>query len=116
MFGVEQNSTQQGSAQDRRGDRRAPTCIPARIDTPRRDDRFAMTRDVSRTGALLATPSRLQIGEKATLIFHDGEKQRSVAARVVRLELNRNDMSGIWRYFVAVEFTQPLPDEAVLTA
>jgi hypothetical protein len=97
---------------ERRRALRQPLTIPARVDTKSRPQRFAMTRNLSKTGALLATPSRFHIGERATLRFRtpDSSDYRRVEARIVRLELNPQDQVGIWPYLAAVRFAEPLED------
>ncbi len=104
--------TEPKSAEERRRAGRRPVIIPARVDTKSRPQRFAMTRNVSRTGALLATPSRFRIGERAILRFRtpDTREYQQVEARIVRLELNRDDQVGIWPYLAAVSFSRPLDD------
>ncbi len=95
---------------ERRRARRRFLTLPVRIDTHSRPERFAITRNLSRTGALLATQSRFRIGAKAVLLFHaDGKGKRSpVEARIVRLELNSEDATGLWPYLAAVSFETPL--------
>jgi hypothetical protein len=99
-------------AAERRRALRQPLTIPARVDTKSRPQRFAMTRNVSKTGALLATPSRFHIGERATLRFRtpDSSDYRRVEARIVRLELNPENHVGLWPYLAAVRFAEPLDD------
>jgi len=99
-----------GGSDDRRRARREYFTVAARIDTTKRPERFGMTRNISRTGALLATPSRFNIGERALLRFvnRDGVQGEPVQARIVRLELNPEDPVGVWPYFMAVRFLEPL--------
>ncbi len=99
------------AAAERRRALRQPVTIPARVDTKSRPQRFAMTRNVSKTGALLATPSRFRIGERATLRFRtpNASDYTRVEARIVRLELNPDNHVGIWPYLAAVHFAEPLP-------
>jgi hypothetical protein len=99
-----------GPEDERRRARREHLAIAVRIDTSKRPDRFGMTRNISRTGALLATPSRFSIGERALLRFVTGEgvQGKPVQARIVRLELNPDDPVGVWPYFMAVRFLEPL--------
>jgi len=108
------------AAAERRRSFRKPVAIPARVDTKTRPQRFAMTRNVSRTGALLATPSRFKIGERATLRFRtpDASDYTRVEAQIVRLELNPDDGVGIWPYLAAVRFRTPLdaPQELLTDA
>ncbi len=95
---------------ERRRSTRRYLSIPTRIDTRKQQHRFGMTQNLSRTGALFATPSRFRIGERATLRFcvGEGEESEPIEARIVRLELNEADAMGVLQYFMAVIFTQPL--------
>ncbi|MBW2460604.1 MAG: PilZ domain-containing protein [Deltaproteobacteria bacterium] len=95
---------------ERRRARRRFTTLPVRIDTTTRPDRLAIIRNVSRTGALLATRSRFRIGAKAVLLFKTEAKGKrsAVEARIVRLELNSHDGTGLWPYLAAVSFETPL--------
>jgi hypothetical protein len=98
------------SAAERRRALRLAVILPTRIDTKSRPQRFAMTRNVSRTGALLATPSRFGIGERAILRFRapDASDYTLVEAQIVRLELNQDNPAGMWPYLAAVRFEAPL--------
>lgn len=76
---------------------------------------LAMTRNMSESGALLATASRLAVGEPVTLIFKLGaedESERELAGTIVRVERNVEDPGGFWPHRVAVEFEQPVPELA----
>ena len=101
---------------------------------PRRDPRFvlwlpvrveelsegmAVTHNASGRGALIVTASVLDVGSPVTITFAippDGNEEKTVHGRVVRVEPNRDDPEGLWRHRLAVEFDEPVPDlEAVLT-
>ncbi len=101
---------------DRRRARRRQLMVPATIATRAHAQRFGMTCNVSRTGALLATPARFAIGERALVRFQrpTGDVSHEVQGRIVRLEINSHDSSGIWRYLMAVRFERPLPTGIVL--
>jgi hypothetical protein len=103
-------------AAERRRALRLAVILPTRIDTKTRPQRFAMTRNVSRTGALLATPSRFRIGERAILRFRapDASDYTRVEAQIVRLELNPDNPIGFWPYLAAVRFETPLPPHGAL--
>lgn len=107
---VQATQLAEAAEDERRRARRRHLTVPVRIDTTSRPERFAITRNLSRTGALLATPSRFRIGAKAVLLFHARSRgERSpVAARIVRLELNPEDATGLWPYLAAVAFETPL--------
>lgn len=102
---------------ERRRCERLPVAIPTRIDTPSFQGRIGVTRNVSRTGMLIGTPSRFRIGERATLELRvgEGDSARSIeqSGRIVRLEMNGRDETGIWSYLMAVRFSDPLPDDVL---
>ncbi len=107
------------SSERRRSDRHAVS-LPTRIDTPSFSGRIGVTCNVSSTGVLLGTPSRFRIGERAQveLRLGDGDDVQVVAreGRIVRLELNAQDESGLWSYLMAVRFSEPLDDVTLARA
>jgi serine/threonine protein kinase len=73
----------------------------------------AITHDVSSTGMLLLSRSAPELGARIDLRFClSGQVERTfeISASVIRLLPNDEDPDGLWRYQLAVEFTQPQPD------
>ena len=103
-------SDQEDAGSERRRAARIPVSIPTRIDTELYEDRFGMARDLSITGALLATPNRLRIGDRASLAFRLPSGRAAVMpGQIVRLQLDTDDETGVARYLAAIHFTAPLP-------
>jgi len=95
---------------DRRAGSRQDAAIPIRIDTDARPDRVGIIWNMSHQGALVGTPSRFQIADRALLrLCSDGREPRDVEARIVRIEVNDPKSAGIFRYRMAVRFFEPLP-------
>jgi hypothetical protein len=61
----------------------------------------------------MATASTLEVGATVNITFHlppNGEQTRTVAGRVVRVEVNQEDPHGMWPNRIAVEFDAPDPE------
>lgn len=77
------------------------------------DEGTAITYDVSAAGLLMASPGRLEVGSRVELRFRvsaDEGQDRSIRARVVRLEPREAGDDGPWRYRMAVQFDEPHPE------
>lgn len=99
-----------GTSAERRTDHRHGAAIPIRIDTDARPDRVGIIWNLSRDGALVATPTRFQIAGRAVLRLRgEGHEPHDLEARIVRLEVNDPKSAGIFRYRMAVRFLEPLP-------
>ncbi len=102
---------------ERRRSLRLPLWVPTRIDTATQPNRFGMTRNVSSTGALLGTPTRFRIGERADIELRlPNQEPKNVPGRIVRLEVNESDEVGLWRYLMAVRFLEPLSEDVLIAA
>jgi hypothetical protein len=93
---------------DRRFSTRRPTIIAVEIDGTERKGRLGVSRDTSQTGMLMATPSRFEIGEELSLKLFVNHTCEEVRGRVIRVETTPMKGNEIWRYRLAVEFTEPL--------
>jgi hypothetical protein len=83
-----------------------------RLETTAGGDELAVSRNVSRTGLLMATATRLEVGAPVTVTYREepeGEEERTIQGRIVRFESNQDDPEGLWPYMVAIEFLEPLP-------
>jgi hypothetical protein len=94
---------------ERRKEERRLSCIPASLQASEDDD-LALIRNVSRTGALLFTRIKYEIGDQLTLSLHltgldDGLPARATVVRVVARDYTRKDL---WRYEVGVNFEEPI--------
>jgi hypothetical protein len=80
---------------------------------------IAISYDVSSGGLLMACPGKLEAGAAVTVKFRidASAPEQEVRGKVVRVEKNQNDEDGPWRWRIAVEFEQPVPEvEALLAA
>jgi hypothetical protein len=74
---------------------------------------MALIRDLSVTGALLLTRTRLAVGEEVRLSLYfsqDSDDARHASGRVIRVEPRTGERAGVWHYSVAVQFGEPLRD------
>ena len=99
------------SETDRRTLSRRKAFLAVEIDASTRKKRGRVTRDASRRGLLIASPSRFAVGEALdlkVLVPHRGEV--AVQARVTRVEENPVDSHEMWRWRFAVELDQDEPE------
>ncbi|MCC6525763.1 MAG: PilZ domain-containing protein [Polyangiaceae bacterium] len=81
--------------------------LPARIDAGAGQVQLAVGHDLSKGGVSLVTAEKLEVGVEVTVTFAlppDGAVERSVRARIVRVEANEDDPEGFWPFRVSVEF------------
>jgi hypothetical protein len=95
---------------ERRESERKRTAIPTSLAAKARAY-AGVTRNISRTGALIGTQGRPLIGDQASLELNlEDEVVKRVAGRVVRIELAPKAQDDVWPYLVAVRFLEPLDD------
>ena len=100
--------------EDRRGEERHATFVPATIDCAKGKGRSALIRDISASGARFLTRARLEVGEPVlmTLSFSLSENSSGepirVSGRVVRVERLDPQRAGLWGYLAAVQFDEPI--------
>jgi|HubBroStandDraft_4_1064222.scaffolds.fasta_scaffold537361_1 hypothetical protein len=105
------SSTDEG--RERRVDERHFACFPANLKRPGGSDRMGLIRDLSVSGALILTRSRLQVGDPIHLslyLWEDPERVKETRGRVVRVEPRTGERAEIWHRSVAVQFDEPLAD------
>jgi hypothetical protein len=74
---------------------------------------MAVTHNASGCGLLVVTASALDVGWPVSVTMRvppDGDTEKSVHGRVVRVELNDEDPDGMWPHRLAVEFDHPVPE------
>lgn len=74
---------------------------------------LSMCRNMSYSGALLATAAHFELGERITLSFNltpGSARPTTVAGRVVRFVEDAEDPDGLWSHHLGVEFDQELPE------
>lgn len=72
---------------------------------------LAISRNMSRSGALVATAAKLVVGQSISLMFQvtPSGPQQSVEGTIVRVEANAEDPMSMWPHRVAVEFEEVVP-------
>ncbi|MBX3191850.1 MAG: PilZ domain-containing protein [Labilithrix sp.] len=90
---------------------RLPAVFAVEMSSPSKKRRCGVTRNASRKGMLIVTPSRFQVGDALELEVHGSGLMGRVGARVVRVEENTPDSREVWRYRLAVELEGALSDE-----
>jgi hypothetical protein len=99
-----------GGSRDRRGSYRHLACAPAHIHKKEGKPRLSLIRDLSITGAMILTRTKLQIGDRLalTLYVEGPDIPYEVQGSVVRFE--RREDGVLWPYTVAVQFDRALDD------
>jgi hypothetical protein len=98
---------------DRRRGKRLRSWFVVRLDSEAKGGWLAMTRNMSLSGAMVATASRLEVGQTVTLTFKvppDFNEERTVGGTIVRVQPNAEDPDGLWPHRVAVEFSEEHPE------
>jgi hypothetical protein len=96
-------------------EQRAPrfeVLFPMRLETKEGGPGFAVSRNISTSGSLIATASELTVGAPVTLRlqFHRDDAERWVEGAIVRVIPNADDPYGMWPYLVGVRFASELPE------
>jgi hypothetical protein len=102
-----------GADDNRRTADRHAVYMGAEITTPEGKVRSAITQDASKTGLLLLTRARLEIGAKLSIRVYvpgDEDKSEVVEGHVVRKDPLDINESSLWREKVAVHFDHELPE------
>lgn len=73
---------------------------------------LAMNQNIGAGGMLVALAADLKIDDIVSVAFRlpTGEAERSVNARVVRIEPNSEDPDGAWPFKVGLAFDELAPD------
>lgn len=77
------------------------------------EEGMAVSHNVSGRGMLLVTATTLEVGAPVHIVVQfppEGEQERTVTGRVVRVERNKDDPEGIWPHRIAVQFDEPVAD------
>jgi hypothetical protein len=101
------------SDSERRRSARHIACAPAHIhDREGGKPHLSLIRDLSITGALIYTRTRLEVGDTVELTLYlegaDGDKGRPTRGEVVRFERRSNGV--LWPYLLGVRFDPSLDD------
>ena len=74
--------------------------------------KLAMNQNIGVGGMLVALAADLKVDDVVALTFRlpNGESDRSVSGRVVRIEPNTEDPEGAWPFKVGIAFDEVAPD------
>lgn len=92
------------------GDRRAGTRVEALVVVKLGRDKLGVTRNASERGLLIATRSRMSVGDRLELVIGATTGQIPVQGRVVRVDEPKD---AEWRYLVAVDLDETLPRDVL---
>jgi hypothetical protein len=106
-----ESSNGPGSRDPRRSEPRMPVVLAVELSSKAKPGRCGVTRNASGKGLLIVTPSRFSVGDELDLSVHVGTQRGRVAAKVVRVEENGKDSVEVWRYRLAVQLDDTLPDD-----
>jgi hypothetical protein len=97
---------------DKRTEARHLACMLAQIERQKSDPRNALIRDISTSGALLLTRSKLAVGESVKLSLYlsteEGAQPVVAEGKVVRVEQRPRDQADMWTHSAAVHFDTAL--------
>lgn len=90
--------------------------LPVQVSSDTIEAAIGVTKDASRGGLLMAATEPLTVGTEVSLTFtlpddagNEGS-ERTVRARIVRMERNADDPHGPWPFRVAVQFLDVVDD------
>lgn len=88
--------------------------FPMRLESKEGGPGFAVSRNISASGSLIATASELKVGAPVTLRlqFHREDPERWVEGTIVRVTPNAEDPYGMWPYLVGVHFGSQQPESS----
>jgi hypothetical protein len=97
---------------ERRRARRYEILFPMRLEAQQGGPGFAVSRNLSIGGTLMATATDLQLGAPVTVFFRVGgeTEERRAEGNIVRVGTNEDDPYGMWPYIVGVRFLAAMPD------
>jgi len=86
--------------------------FPMRLAAKDGEPGFAVSRNISASGSLIATAAALAVGSPITLRlqFHRDDEERWVEGSIVRVVPNADDPHGMWPYLVGVRFASAMPE------
>ena len=92
---------------------RVSAVLAVELSSKAKPGRCGVTRNASGKGLLIVTPSRFTVGDQLDLAVHVGDQSGRVGGRVVRVEENGPDSAEVWRYRLAVELEDTLPESLI---
>jgi len=94
---------------NRRRSPRNPINVAVNITAPDRPDQIGVSRDLSDGGMLFHSLSRFDVGIRVQLLFRTGEREETVAGRVVRA--SKDQAWSFYPHATAVAFVDPAKPE-----
>jgi len=97
---------------ERRRARRYEILFPMRLEAQQGEPGFAVSRNLSTGGTLMATAADLKVGAPVKIFFQIGGEaaERRAEGRIVRVATNEDDPHGLWPYLVGVRFAAAMPE------
>jgi hypothetical protein len=93
---------------ERRTGERVGAMVVLQLDD---EGRYAVSRDVSERGLLVASREQLRIDDRLDVVVHGKGQSLKRTARVVRVE--KTPPSEEWPFRIALELDEPLPAELI---
>ena len=76
-----------------------------RLEAEGNDPGLAVSRNLSTSGMLMATATKLEVGAPVRITFRVGEEDEHTAeGSIVRVGTNDEDPHGLWPFVIAVQF------------
>jgi len=101
-----------GPDSDRRQNTRHIACAPAHIQDRNGKPHISLIRDLSVTGAMIYTRTKLDVGDSVELTLYiegtEDDPGRATRGEVVRFEKRANGV--LWPFLLGVRFEQPIHD------
>jgi len=97
---------------DHRNARRYDVWFPLEIEAETSDPQIAVSKDVSKKGILVATPSKVAVGADVRVTFKLPGLvpiEHELEGVIVRVDRNEGDPRTMWRYQVAIQFDDAMP-------
>jgi hypothetical protein len=95
-----------------RGAQRYDVWFPLEIESEMADPQIAVSKDVSKKGILVATPSKVAVGADVRVTFKLPGLvpiEHELEGVIVRVDRNSSDPRAMWRYQVAIQFDDTIP-------
>ena len=92
--------------------------LPIQVSSDTIEGALGVTKDASKGGLSMAATEPLAVDSIVSLTFTlPDETERTVQARIIRMDRNVDDPHGPWPFRVAVQFVKPLDElDGVLKA
>lgn len=87
--------------------------FPMQYDTAAQAPHYAISRNISSSGLLMATAQQLAVDApvKLTIKLPGSSEERTFEGKIVRVNVNDQDPQGMWPFTAAIEFANV--DEAL---